>query len=201
MCQRKRFMHMCRHQSIQDEICPEAMWMKPLRRGIGGCANGLDDRSDSAMPVDVASFCPDCDTSIKNFGTRSMPTAEERARGQQARQEYLDDCKSQLRIAMCIADECMLEKRRAVGDAAFYVAYYRNLGDLETEIEALEDAHPNDARILKEGKEKLLDAFEKITDGLWIDFSMLNEQIGDLLARYGLDQAHFIDRDPRNQEP
>ncbi|KAJ8059054.1 hypothetical protein OCU04_012032 [Sclerotinia nivalis] len=169
-------------------MCPEA----ENKGKFGDCESGIDDQSGKAMPVEEASFCLKCGQSVEKLKSRPMPTKEERDKDRRKREEVLDECAKELNAAMEQSGGDILEKRRALGDAVFNFVFYRERVRWEQEVEKLEDAYPNDAERLKEGKDKLREEFEKSTEGISRDYTKFNEDMGTLLERVGLDQAHFL---------
>ncbi|KAF7877208.1 hypothetical protein EAF04_000893 [Stromatinia cepivora] len=144
------------------------------------------------MPVEEASFCSECRQSIEKLKSRPIPTKEERDEDRRERERFFDKCKEKLNAEMRQSGGDILEKRRALGDAAFDVAFFGEHRQWQRQIEELEDAYPNDAERLKEGREKLLKNFEESTKGVWRDYAKFNEDMGALLEGVGLDQARFL---------
>ncbi|APA08945.1 hypothetical protein sscle_04g037150 [Sclerotinia sclerotiorum 1980 UF-70] len=55
MCFRRRYLHVCRHESIRNGMCPEA----ENKGKFGDFELGCCGQSDMGLPVEEASFCPE----------------------------------------------------------------------------------------------------------------------------------------------
>ncbi|CAD6446079.1 5082bf8e-35f4-4ed2-98d3-bf045ee52fe0-CDS [Sclerotinia trifoliorum] len=184
MCIKRRHLYVCGHDSIREGMCSEA----ENNGEFGNCEFGYSDQSDKGLPVEERSFCSNCPG-------LSVPTKEELNKQRCERKESIREYKEQLKVAIekfGRSERNHSENKRAIGDAAYNVAFYTERDRWLRKVEDLEDEYRNDAERLKDGRDKLLDEFEKNTQDIQKDLAMFNEEMYALLASEGWDQARFL---------